>query len=191
MKIAIFSTDTICCRLIDEALPSHHITVLAQGTRPPVEKMHDNLDVVCGDMTDLNSLKTALTGQDVAVAALSSLAIGSEASAIIQAMQQSGVRRFVAITKPKKRSNSWIRRCFERLFPEQEADTSAIEWLMKRSGLEWAIICPPELTNTPPTGTCRLSDRPSGTLSSADGARFMLDEVEMLPHAGRIVALAS
>ena len=190
MKIVVFSTDGICCRLIEKALPHHRVTVVCPSPQS-VEAHHKNLHVVCGSIEDPQSLDTALKGQDAVVTAINGALLGTSTEAIIQAMRRSGVRRFIAITPPKKKARSLIARLLERFAQSAVGEVSAIEWIMKKSGLKWTIVCPPELTNAPPTGHYTLTTEPKGELSCADLADFMLDELSSTEHLGKVIGLAT
>jgi putative NADH-flavin reductase len=74
-------------------------------------------------------------------------------------------------------------------------DATEMEREVMASGLEWTIARPPRLTNDPLTGHYAVEDdhMPHGgfTISRADVAHFLLDELERAEHVRRIVGMAS
>jgi len=191
MKIVVFGGgDGTCCRLIEKALPDHQVTVLCPNDLP-FTKHHENLNIICGCIEDPKALALALRGQDAVVTALSSSHPSDETETIIRAMNCTGVRRFIAITPPKKKTRSLYSKLLTWFSKKRSTDLSTIEWLMKKSGLKWTIVCPPALTNSPPTGAYHLAHEPQGEISSHDLANFMLDELSSTEHVGKVVGLAT
>lgn len=75
-------------------------------------------------------------------------------------------------------------------------DSAEMERIVRGSGLDWTVARPPRLTNGVLTGAYGVADgqMPPGarlTISRADVADFLLDEVEHPSHVRRIVGLAS
>ncbi|MFL5312930.1 MAG: NAD(P)H-binding protein [Myxococcales bacterium] len=75
-------------------------------------------------------------------------------------------------------------------------DSAEMERIVRASGLDWTIARPPRLTNGVLTRAYGVADgrMPRGaglTISRADVADFLLDELEHPAHIGRIVGLAS
>jgi len=74
-------------------------------------------------------------------------------------------------------------------------DASAMEKVFEKSGLDWTIARPPQLTDKPYTGRYRVREGHLPALgfkiSRADVADFMIKAVENHSSIGRIVGLAS
>ena len=75
-------------------------------------------------------------------------------------------------------------------------DSAEMERVVMASGLDWTIVRPPRLTNGPLTRRYGVSDdrMPRGarlTVSRADVAHFLLEELEHRAHIHRIVGVAS
>ena len=71
-----------------------------------------------------------------------------------------------------------------------------MERIVRASGLDWTIARPPRLTNGALTRAYGVADgrMPFGaglTISRADVADFLLEEVERPAHVGQMVGLAS
>jgi len=75
-------------------------------------------------------------------------------------------------------------------------DSAEMERIVSASGLDWTVARPPRLTNGGLTGAYGIADGrlpPSArlTISRADVADFLLDELEHPVHVRRIVGVAS
>jgi uncharacterized protein YbjT (DUF2867 family) len=79
------------------------------------------------------------------------------------------------------------------LFPNYIADTTKMESIVQRSGLEWTIVRPPQLTDGKRTKSYRVRDGhlpPFGFfISRADVADFMLDTVANRSSIGKIYGI--
>jgi putative NADH-flavin reductase len=76
-------------------------------------------------------------------------------------------------------------------------DSAEMEGIVKASELDWTIVRPPRLTNGTRTEHYGVANDhlPPGaggaaTVSRADVAHFMLDEVEQPAHIRRVVGIA-
>jgi uncharacterized protein YbjT (DUF2867 family) len=75
-------------------------------------------------------------------------------------------------------------------------DSAEMERVVRASGLDWTIVRPPRLTDGALTRAYGVADdrmppAARSTISRADVANFLLDELERPAHVGRIVGLAS
>ena len=74
------------------------------------------------------------------------------------------------------------------------AGSGTMEQIVAASNLDWTIVRPPRLTNGPLTARYQIADNcfPSGkrTLSRADVAHFLLDELHQRAHLRQIVGQA-
>ena len=61
-------------------------------------------------------------------------------------------------------------------------DKDVQEWIIKSSGLDWTIVRPGLLTNSPATGQYRVLTAPNdwrfGTISRADVADFIVRQID-------------
>ena len=114
--------------------------------------------------------------------------------AIMTAMKQTSCRRLIcqtgAMIGPAPNRScpmEWAARTFARWHPEAAQDREEQERLIKSSGLEWTIVKPPRLTDSPPRHRVQASSSLQvgllSKISRADLAAFLLDEIE----AGRFV----
>jgi len=189
--------------LVEQALRrGHRVTAFVRSPEklgPPRE----GLTAVRGDPRDADELRAALPGHDAVLSALGPPGIGPStvasdcARSTVAAMQASGVRRIlmvgVAVLFEEGLVNAIARRTFLRNVAKNHAE---MERILGASGLDWTIARPPRLTNGPLTRAYDVADgrMPEGTrftISRADVADFLLDEVERPAHVRRIVGLAS
>jgi putative NADH-flavin reductase len=112
-------------------------------------------------------------------------------------MKNTGVRRLLIVSAAMLFPDAGIvpaivRRTFLRNVAE---DSTEMERVVMASGLDWTIVRPPRLTNGALTEDYRVEDGrlPAGrlTISRADVAHFLLDELERGTHIGQIVGMAS
>lgn len=120
------------------------------------------------------------------------------ARSTVVAMQATGVRRLLVVGVAVLFENDGLlsaiaRRTFLRNVARDHAE---MERIVSASGLDWTIARPPRLTNGGLTRAYGAADgrMPPGarlTISLADVADFLLDELEHPAHLRRIVGLAS
>lgn len=110
-------------------------------------------------------------------------------AAIITAMNRMGCRRLICQTGAmigpapnRSRPMEWAARMFAEWNPEVARDREEQEQLIESSSLDWTIVKPPRLTNSPPGG--RVQADPClqvgllSHISRADLATFIFDEVQ-------------
>ncbi|MDH5727343.1 MAG: NAD(P)H-binding protein, partial [Nitrospira sp.] len=87
----------------------------------------------------------------------------------------------------RSRPMEWMARTFARWQPQAIRDREEQERLVESSQLDWTIVKPPRLTDSPPQGRVQASASLRvgllSRISRADLAAFILDEVQ----AGRFV----
>ena len=113
-------------------------------------------------------------------------------------MQATGVRRLLVVGVAVLFENDGLlsaiaRRTFLR---NVARDSAEMERIVGASGLDWTIARPPRLTNGVLTRAYGVADGrmpPDArlTISRADVADFLLDELEHPAHVRRIIGLAS
>ncbi|SEG88136.1 Putative NADH-flavin reductase [Nonomuraea solani] len=166
----------------------HEITAFAR--RPEAVKDVTGLrDVVRGDATDADALRTALPGQDAVICAVGGSGI---ALALIEAMPETGVRRLVmtssrsiVATRPRLVvALAWL------AFRAPYADLSRAEGMLQASDLDWSIVRGTMLNDKPPAGGTHIDFENDATgggwqLTRADYATALLDVAENPELIGR------
>jgi putative NADH-flavin reductase len=152
--------------------------------------------VVQGDARDETALDAALTDCDAVISALGTPAspfrkvtlLSTASRALVSSMRRRGVRRLVAITglgAGDSRGHGGF--LFDRLIlpvllRNVYADKDRQESIIAQSGLDWVLVRPVILNDKPRRGNIRvlvdLSGFHGGTISRADVATFVIDQLE-------------
>lgn len=151
--------------------------------------------LVVGDARDEAALREALQGQEAVVSALGTPAspfrevslLSSATRSLVRAMRAENVSRLVAITgigAGDSRGHGGFlfdRLIFPLLLRHVYADKDRQEAIVRDSGLDWVLVRPAVLNDKPSRGNLRavtdLSEVHGGTISRADVANFVLDQL--------------
>ncbi|HTP34443.1 MAG TPA: NAD(P)H-binding protein [Candidatus Acidoferrales bacterium] len=171
----------------------HEVTAFVRDPTK-LENTSENCRVYKGNVADRASVERATASQDAAISALGSgtlrrrseeLALGKHN--ILVALEYSCVKRFIylsADTVPEARRdlNPLRRLIISTLLRNTAADHELDEAVVRQSRLEWIIVRPPLLTNSPHTGRYRFGEgvEPKSLfpkISRADLADFMLKQL--------------
>jgi putative NADH-flavin reductase len=171
----------------------HRMTALAR--RPVALAADAALTVVRGDVTkDESALAEAMAGCEVVISALgrgnsfkSDNLFARSLPVILPAMAKAGVRRLLFVSAfgvgPSRPVVPLLPRLMQfALLRHLFADKEVADAQLRSSSLEWTIVYPVVLTNGPLTGKYRAAENLElhgvPTISRADVAHFLLDEVE-------------
>ena len=189
--------------LVDQSIArGHEVTAFVRSP----EKLgipRAGLTVVKGDPRNVDELRAALPGHDAVLSALGPPGPGhttinsDSARSTVAAMQAAQVRRLlivsVAVLFEDQGFLFWLFR--KTLLRNIAADSAEMERVVVASSLDWTILRPPSLTNGRLTGRYNIEDdrmpRGGSSVSRADVAQFLLDEVDGGAHVKRIVGMAS
>ena len=204
--LIIGSTGGTGRELVEQALEQkHEVTALARMPEK-LQIKHQNLHIMKGDVTDPDIVEQAVRGHDAVLCALGTKVIRKNTIQsdgtrnIIHAMQQNGVRRLVlesSLDVGDSRGQLGfffahvIRPTFLRnIFEDKELQ----EKLVRESSLEWVIVRPAMLTNSPRTGKYRAgfgaNDHIQRKISRADVADFMLKQLTDNSFLGKTPGLS-
>lgn len=208
MRLLIFGASGATGRaLVAAALAEGHLVTAFVRTPGKLAISHEHLSLLVGDVADRQAVEGAIAGHD---AVLSCLGVGvplkHDAAVIagigfmIEAMQRSGPARliylsFLGVRDSRRQLGPLLGGIIVPLVLRHEvADHEAKEGLIAQSGIDWTIVRPPRLGNGPATGTFRHGDGIQArsllpTLSRADVAAFMLDQVGDATYSRKAVAL--
>ncbi|HEV2356662.1 MAG TPA: NAD(P)H-binding protein [bacterium] len=188
--------------LVQQGLARGHvITAFGRSAfNAPSSKL---LRVLIGNPLDAAGLAAALNGQEAVLSGLGSRGVGttfvrsSGARATIEAMRRTGVRRLIIISSSLVDAEAgWLSVFLARTLVRHIAsDQRAMEELVAQSGLDWTVVRPALLDNSPLTG--RYAASPVGSdepvsyarMSRADVACMMLDCVERGTYMKQVVRL--
>lgn len=207
MRILIFGvTGGTGSKLISQCLEQgEQVTAFARNPGTIATK-HPNLTIVKGDLSDKNSINTALNGVNAVISVLGNKTrkalfkpinvISQSLPNIISAMQQSRVARLVFVSSFAVNAKIFwpekllLRTLLRNLF----IDLPVQEQLIKESGLNWTIVRPARLTNGPQTREYRSGENiyihPFTSISRADVADFLLKEAVSSEYQRKVVTIS-
>jgi putative NADH-flavin reductase len=207
MNVAIFgSTGKTGIELVKQALEQGH--AVTAFVRDPARLVveNENLTVVTGDVFNPSSVVKAIEGQDAVICALGA---GSDLKKttvrttgtinIINSMQKNNVKRLIVVTAMGV-GESWNtlslfnKFFFATLLKSSRDDHETQEAAVKESGLDWTIVRPSGLTETPRTGIYDVGENILATTSKiarADVADLILKEVEENALIGKAVTITN
>jgi putative NADH-flavin reductase len=192
MKLVIFgATGKIGKETVKQALAGgHEVTAFVRDpSRMPDE--HDDLIIMKGDIFDFNAVTKSIQGQDAVICSLGSSELGkttvrSEGTAnITKAMKENQVKRLVVISAMGV-AESWStlsfvnKLFFATLLHSARKDHEKQEVVVKESDLEWTIIRPSGLTDTPLTESYAIGENilaKTSQIAGADVAHAIIKEV--------------
>ena len=194
MKILILgSTGGTGQQLVAQSLKQNYeVTALARDPSK-LKVNHDRLTVVKGSVLDKNVLANALEGKE---AVLSALGVGKSLKSrdlisnavriIIPAMNEKNVKRLVFLSafgvgETFTQANFIQRIIFKVFLRNIYADKSKADDLIRKSTLEWTLVYPVLMTDTPGTGKYKVGEKfemkGMPKISRADVAEFMLRQL--------------
>jgi len=196
MKIAVFgSTGGTGLALIGQALQrGHHVTALVRD----IQKMpitSPRLEVVQGDVLDPDSARRVVDGADAVISVLG-VRLGQEPGTvrsqgtqnIVKALQDADVKRFISVSTigvgdSLERLSVIARLLLPRIIGHDRLkEAERQEEIIRQSSLQWTILRPPRLVDSPISGHYKIgTDLKTGLGSSiarVDVATALLDQLE-------------
>lgn len=195
MKLVIFgSTAGTGRKLVEQALEqSHDVSAFARTPDKLDDLEYPNLRVIQGDVLDSGAVAEAVEGQEAVFCTIGAGAgrttLREDATRnIVQAMDAAGVQRLICqsslgIGDSRANLGFFTKHVIVGLFLRHAfADHERQEVVIKQSALEWTIVRPPHLVDTPRTGVYQYGFSPAdrgikGQISRADVADFMLKQL--------------
>ena len=207
MKLAIFgATGKTGLELVKQALEKEYTVTAFVRTAARLTIVNERLNIVTGDVFDPETVTQAIDGQD---AVLCVLGVGSDLKKttvrttgtinIISAMRANNVKRLIVVTAMGV-GESWNtlsmvnKFFFATMLKSSRTDHEAQETAVKNSGLDWTIIRPSGLTDTPRTGIYQVGENIPATTSKiarADVADLILKELEQNTHIGKALTITN
>ena len=199
------ATGGIGKQLVDQALERHHQVTAFVRSPEKLGARRDGLTVIQGDVRNQDSMSAALRGHDAMLSTLGppgpsrNTITSDSARTTVAAMQTAGVHRLliVGVAALFPDIGMFGRMLRNTLLRNVANDSAEMERIVKATSLDWMIIRPPRLTNGPRTEHygVAVDHLPNGaggnaTVSRADVAHFMLDELEQPRHMRRVVGIA-
>jgi putative NADH-flavin reductase len=198
IRIAIFGASGATGQLLTERCLAANYSVKALVRRPDLFRFKDRVEVVQGDAKDAAAVQRTVDGVDVVLNALGARSLGREdvleiaVPHIVAAMEAAGVRRIIvlgsagALDSALDKQPGWRRWMVENLIyktllkwpvASQRAQYAALSG----SSLDWTMVMPPMLTNSPGKGHYRIDGdalpRNGRRISRQDVADFMMQQI--------------
>ena len=190
--------------VVDRVLAkSHEVTVLV---RDPSKLRTKGVRVLAGDATKPTDVMNAVRGQDAVIDTIGGTTPyrttwleTTSVRNIIDAMAAAGARRLIVISmmglgESRAQTPFWYKHLLMPTFLHGSTkDKTMMEEAIRASGLDYVIARPPILKNGPPTG--RVTVLGSGaighTITRADLANFLVDQLEVNDNLGRAVTVVN
>ena len=224
MKLTILAaTGGIGRQLLEQALAAGHDVTAVVRNPTKLTQPAGQVRVVTTDLAtpDPATLETAVAGADAVLSGLgprtrSEAGIASRGTqAIVAAMHATGVRRIVVVSaapiatvaspgRPTPPTHDpgdgfFMRHLFNHIakaaYHTHYADLALMEDIVRGSGLNWTVVRPPRLTNTPATGTYRTAYghnlRGGWSVARADVAQLMLRVLDQPQTINQTIGIAN
>ena len=192
MRLVVFGgTGGTGKHLIARALADGH-DVVAVARRPDAIPAGERLTVHKGDVLDKASFLPALSGAEAVLSAIGPASMWSPGTLLtegvanlVSACTEAGVKRFVYESgliggdgDGLSTVHRWLLAATKTVFFRLSAEKVAAEATVRGSALDWVIVRPPGLDQSPPTGKYLVGPaapvQVTRTLSHADVADFMV-----------------
>jgi len=206
MKLVIFgATGKTGLEILKQSLAKGDVVTAFVRDPLKLEVENENLKVVKGDIFEAASVGQAIQGQDAVVCALGSSELrkttvrAEGTKSIIQGMKENKVKRLIIISAMGV-GESWDtlsginKFFFATLLKSSREDHEAQEAAVKESGLDWTIIRPSGLVDTPRTGIYDAGENiPAKTskIARADVADLILKELEQNANIGKALTISN
>jgi len=208
MKLVVLgATGATGLEIVRQALErGHSVTALVRSPER-LKPFGDRISVKQGDLLNSADLERVIQGHDAVLSGFGPRLPVSKAdahllqqfaTALTSSMLHAGVRRAVVESVAFLFKDSIIPPAYmlgKLLFPGIVADASVMEEIFEKSGLDWTMVRPPELTDKPYTGTYRVREghlpRFGFKISRADVADFMIKVTEDRSSIRKIVGVCN
>jgi putative NADH-flavin reductase len=203
MKIAIFGASGATGTLLTQRCLAGGYNVKALLRTPERFPLRDRVHVIQGSPFDIASVRQTIDGADAVFSALGAKSLKKEdileraVPQVITAMQESlsqakPVRRIIvlgsagALATSLDKQPAWRRWIVQNIvyntFLKWPVASQISQWdNLSHSNLDWTMVMPPMLTNTPARGSYRIDGDAlppnSNRIARADVADFMMQQI--------------
>ncbi len=184
---------------VKAALRAGHSVRALSRSAPSIPIQDAGLEKASGDALDSDTIRNALKDVNVVIQTLGvdispraiferTTLFSRSTRILVDAMKAAGVKRLIAVTglgAGDSRGHGgflYDAVAFPLLLKRVYDDKDVQESIIKSSGLDWTIVRPGLLTNSPATGQYRVLTAPNdwrfGTISRADVADFIVRQID-------------
>ena len=208
MKILILgATGPTGQHLVRKALEeSHQVTAFVLNASK-LNLQHENLTVIQGDVLDKTAIKNAVKGHDAVLSALgrgkklsSDNLMANSVANLIPAMVAANVTRIVFLSaigvgETYKQSSFIQKLIFKTFLRNLYSDKAKADTMLIKSQLDWTIVCPVLLTDSPATGKYQVGEiiqmKGQPKISREDVADFMIQQIKDTNYLRKLVVMRS
>ena len=206
MKLVIFgATGKIGKEIVKQSLAQGNEVTAFVRDPSKMALDNDDLKIVTGDIYEITAVTRAIKGQDAVICSLGTNELGkttvrSEGTAnIIKAMKENHVNRLVVVSAMGV-GESWStlsfvnKLFFATLLSSARQDHEKQEVVVKESDLDWTIIRPSGLTDTPLTESYAIGENIRATTSKiarADVAHAIIEELQDNTYLHKAVTITN
>jgi len=207
MRIAVLgATGGVGIEIVRQAIARGHQVKAFVRNVARLKSFDGRVDAEQGDPLNPDALANAIRGCDailsgfgprLPIAKSDANLLRDFAASLTRAMQQAAVRRAVVVSTAFLFKDTIFppAHLFGRLFfPSVVKDATAMEQIISRSGLDWTLVRPPELTNKPHSGKYRVREGHLPAfgfkISRADVADYCLRAGDDLASARKIIGIS-
>jgi len=200
VKIAIFGAGGATGKILTNRCLSggHQVKALVRSPDPGLER--PGLDIIRGSAFDLDSVRRTIEGADVVFSALGAHSpirnenvLPRAVPLIVQAMEQSGVRRIIVLGSAGALPSSLDKQpAWRRWIVQNIVYNTFLKWpvaeqmsqyaILSHSNLDWTMVMPPMLANSAARGAYRIDadalPRNGSRISREDVANFMMQQID-------------
>ena len=206
MKIALFGASGATGMLLTERCLVAGYEVTALLRRPEEFPFAGRVRVVEGTAFDVAAVRQTVAGADVVMSALGARSLKKEdvleraVPLIVAVMREAGVRRIIvlgsagALSDSLKKQPAWRRWFVQKIvyntFLKWAVASQIDQWkVLSASGLDFTMVMPPMLLNSPGRGTYRVDGealpRHGARIAREDVADFMMDQIGSREWVGK------
>jgi putative NADH-flavin reductase len=211
MKVSIFGASGATGQLLTERCLAAGYEVKALLRTPEIFPLANRVQIIQGNVFDPDAVSRTIEGADLVLSALGARSLRKEdvlergVPLIVAAMQRAGVRRIIALGSAGTLDSSLDKQpAWRRWFVQRIVYNTLLKWAvasqvsqwqtLSASGLDWTMVMPPMLTNSPGRGVYRIDGdalpRYGSRISRVDVADFMMQQIGNPQWVGKGVYIA-
>ncbi|XP_055313068.1 flavin reductase (NADPH) [Sitodiplosis mosellana] len=197
-KVAIFGgTGMTGSCVVEYALQKGLSVRLLYRTEETVEpfKNRDKVELIKGDVTNVQDVENVLTGTDGVVVTLGTrnkleptTVLSTGLTNIVNAMEKVKLRK---ISVCLSSFLFWDQDKVPKQFEHLNAEHKRMLDIIKATSLDYIAILPPHIANEPSSEHKILHDQsPGRVISKFDLAKFFIDSLDLSEHYGKVCGIA-